>query len=85
MSKQELNLFDLAAAIMAESGTGATKIVGRQVGYASLAGAPLDRIPDYVGCYASFLSLSVLRNPSEYFSFAHARMPEPGIHKLPAP
>ena len=72
MTEQELNLFELAAAIMAESGTGATKIVGRQIGYAGLTGTPLDRIPEYVGCYASFLSLSLFRNPSEYFPFAHA-------------
>jgi hypothetical protein len=30
MSKQELNLFEFAAAIVAESGTSATKVVGRR-------------------------------------------------------
>ena len=58
VSKQELNLFELAAAIMAESGTGATKIVRRQIGYAGLPGTPFDRIPDYVRCHASILSHS---------------------------
>ena len=56
--KQKPNLFEFAAAIMAESGTGATKIVGRQIGYAGLPGTPFDRIPDYVRCHASFLSHS---------------------------
>jgi hypothetical protein len=31
MPKQESNLFEFAAGVMAESGTGATKIVGRQI------------------------------------------------------
>jgi hypothetical protein len=85
VSKQKLNLFEFAAAIMAQSSTGATKIVGRQIFYASLTGTPLDRVPDYVGCHASVLSLSVFRNPSEYFPLAHARMLEPSIDKLFAP
>ena len=85
MSEQKLNLFEFAAAIMAESGTGATKIVTRQIGYAGLSGAPLDRIPDYVGCHAGVLSPSLLRNPSEHFPLAHPRMPEPSIEKLLAP
>jgi hypothetical protein len=85
VSKQKLNLFEFAAAIMAESGTSATKIVRRQIGYASLTGTPLDRIPDYVGCDAGVLSLSLLRNLSEYFPLAHPRMPEPSIKKLLAP
>ena len=46
MPKQKPNLFEFAAAIMAEPGTGAAKIVGCQIGYAGLSGAPLDRIPD---------------------------------------
>jgi hypothetical protein len=83
--KQKPNLFEFAAAIMAESGTGATKIVGRQIGYAGLPGTPIDRIPDYVGCHASFLSLSHFRNSSEYSPFAHARMSEPCIQKLLGP
>ncbi len=37
VSEQKLNLFEFAAAIMAESGTGATKIVGRRIGYAGLS------------------------------------------------
>jgi hypothetical protein len=31
VAKQKSNLFEFAAAIMAESGTGATKVVGRQM------------------------------------------------------
>jgi hypothetical protein len=76
VSEQELNLFEFAAGIMAESGTGAT-IVTRQVGYAGLSGAPLDCIPDYVGCHPGVLSPSLLRNPSE--QLAHPRMPEPSM------
>jgi hypothetical protein len=70
--KQEPNLFEFAAAIVAEPGTGATKIVGRQIGYAGLMGTPLDRVPDNVGCHDGFLSLSHFRNPSEYSPLAHA-------------
>src|ERR1700744_3433341 len=44
--KQKPNLFEFAAAIVAESGAGATKVMGCQVGYACLPGASLDRIPD---------------------------------------
>ena len=36
--KRKPNLVELAAAIMAESGTGATKNVGRQISYAGLLG-----------------------------------------------
>ena len=83
--EQKPNLFEFAAAIMAESGAGATKIVGRQISYAGLPGAPLDRIPDHVCCNASFLSLSHLRNSSEYSPFVHARMSEPCVQKLLGP
>src|SRR6516225_9295385 len=56
--KQEPNVFEFAAAFMAEPGTGATKIVGRQIGYAGLMGTALDRVPDNVCGHAGFLSLS---------------------------
>ena len=82
---QKLKLFEFAAAIMAESGAGATKTVRRQISYAGTQGTPLDRIPDHVRCDASFLSLSSLRNSSEYSSFVHARMPEPCVQKLLGP
>ena len=72
VSKQKPNLLEFAAAFMAEPGTGATKIVGCQIGYAGLMGAALDRVPDNVGCHAGFLSLSHFRNPSEYPPLAHA-------------
>lgn len=36
--KQKPNLFEFAAAIVAESGAGTTKVMGCQVGYASLPG-----------------------------------------------
>jgi hypothetical protein len=85
VSEQKLNLFEFAAAIMAEAGTGATKIVRCQIGYAGLPGAPLDRIPDHVGCHAGVSSLSVFRNPSEHFPLDHLRMPKPGVEKLFAP
>src|SRR5271156_1639500 len=81
VSKQKPNLFEFAAAIMAESGTGAMKIVGLQISYAGPQGTPLDRIPDHVRCNASFLSLSHLRNSSKYSPFVHARMPEPCVQK----
>ncbi len=74
MPKQKLNLFEFAAAIVAESGAGTTKIVGCQIVYAGLPGTPLDRIPDNVGGHASILSLSILRNSSEYSPLAHSRM-----------
>jgi hypothetical protein len=45
VSKQKLNLFDFAAAIVAESGTGPTNIVARQTVYAGLSEAPLHPIP----------------------------------------
>lgn len=84
--KQKPNLFEFAAAIVTESGTGvATKIVRRQIGYAGLSGTPLDGIPDYVRCHASFLSISHFRNSSEHSPFAHARMPEPCIQELLGP
>src|SRR5216683_2148490 len=70
---------------MAEAGATATKIVGCQILYAGPLGTPFDRIPDYVGCHASILACSILQNPSEQFSFAHARMAEPNIHQPLAP
>jgi len=57
--EQKTNLFKFAVAIVAESGTGTTKIVWRQIRDASLSRTPLDRIPDHVGRHASFLSLPV--------------------------
>jgi hypothetical protein len=63
----------------------AAKIVGCQIGYAGLLGAPLNRIPDDVGRHAIFLPLSLFRNSSEYSPFAHGRMLEPCIQKLLGP
>jgi hypothetical protein len=83
--KQEPNLFEFAAAIMAESGTGAPKVVRCQIGYSGLPGTPLDRIPDYVRRHARFLPLSQFRNSSEYSPFAHAGVPEPSVQKLLGP
>ncbi len=60
--KQKPNLFEFSAAIMAEPGTGAAKIVGSQIGDPSLAGAALDCVPDHVRSNASFLPLSLFRN-----------------------
>jgi hypothetical protein len=85
VSEQKLNLFEFAAAVMAEARTGATKIVRCQIGYAGLPGTPLDGIPNHVRCHSGFLPLSVFRNPSEYLPLAHLRMPEPGVEKLLAP
>jgi|ERR1019366_1217063 hypothetical protein len=85
VSKQKPNLFEFAAAIMAESGTGATKVVGRQIDYAGLPGTSLDRVPDHVRGHASLLSLSQFRNSSEYSSLAHAGMREPCIQQLLGP
>jgi hypothetical protein len=55
--KQKLDLFEFAAATMAEPVASTTKIVGRHVSYAGLTGTPLHRKPDYVGCHASFEDL----------------------------
>jgi hypothetical protein len=71
MPKQKPDLFEFAAAIMAQSGTGATKIVRCQIGYAGRSSTPLDGIPDYVRCHAGFLSLSHFRNSPKYSPFAY--------------
>jgi hypothetical protein len=85
VAKQKLNLFQFATTTMAQARASAAKIVGCQIAYAGLPGAPLHRVPDYIGCHASFLSHSRLQDTPEYFSLAHSRMPEPGIEKLFAP
>jgi hypothetical protein len=85
VAEEKLNLFQFASTAMTQARTSAAKIVGCQIAYAGLPGAPLHRIPDHVGCDASFLSLSPFQNPPEYFSLAHSRMAEPGIEKLLAP
>jgi hypothetical protein len=87
VAKQKLDLFEFASTStsMAKAGATATKIVGCQIVYAGPLGTPFDRIPDYVGCYVSILSRSILQNPSEHFSLAHARMAEPNIRKPLAP
>ncbi len=85
VAKQKLNLFQFASTTMAEPGASATKIVRRQIVYAGPPRTPFHRIPDYVGCYASFLSRSPSQNPSENFPLAHTRMPDPGIEKFLAP
>jgi hypothetical protein len=83
--KQDPDLFEFAAAIMAESGTGATKVVGRQIDYAGRPSASLDRIPDHVRGHASLLSPSHFRNSSEYTSLANPRTREPCIQQLLGP
>jgi hypothetical protein len=83
--EEKLNLFQLASTTMAEARARSAKIVGCEIAYAGLPGAPLHRVPDYVGCHTSFLSYSPLQNPPEYLSLSHSRMPEPGIEKLFAP
>jgi hypothetical protein len=60
VAKQKLNLFQFASTTMAESGATATKIVGRQIVNAGLLGTPFHCIPDYICCYASFLSCRAL-------------------------
>jgi hypothetical protein len=85
VAEQKLDLFEFASTSMAEAGTTATKIVRCKILYASPLGTPFDRIPDYVGCHASILSLSILQNPSKGFSLAHARMAKPKIQKPLAP
>ena len=52
---------------MAQARTSAAKIMGCEMVYTSLPGAPLHRIPDYVGRHASLLSLSTLQNPLNTF------------------
>jgi hypothetical protein len=45
VAEQKPYLFEFATAIVAGSGTGASKIVRRQMFYARLPGTPLDLIP----------------------------------------
>ena len=85
VANQKLNLFQFASTAMAKPGACATEIVGRQIVYAGLSGAPLHCVPDYVGCHARFLSHSSLQNPPEYFPLTHSRMLEPDIEKVLAP
>jgi hypothetical protein len=85
VAKQKSNLFELAATIMTESGTGATKVVRRQIEYAGLPGATLDGVPDDIRGHASLLSLSRFRNSSEYSSLANPGMREPCIQQLLGP
>ena len=80
-AKEKLNLFQFAPTTMAQACASAAKVVGCQIAYAGLPGAPLHCVPDYVGCHASFLSYSPLQNPPECFSLTHSRMSEPGIEK----
>jgi hypothetical protein len=72
VAQQKLDLFEFAATHVAEASTTATKVVGCQIVYADPLGTPFDRIPDHVGSRASFLSRSILQNPPEYLSLAHA-------------
>jgi hypothetical protein len=55
VAKQKLNLFEFASTTMTQAGAGAAQIVGCQIVYAGLSGAPLHRVPDYIGCHASWL------------------------------
>lgn len=61
VAKQKLNLFHFASTTMTQAGASAAKIMGCQIVYTGLFGAPLHRIPDYVGCHASVLSRSTLQ------------------------
>jgi hypothetical protein len=54
VTEEKLNLFQFASTTMAQARASAAKIVGCQIAYAGLPGAPLHRVPDYVGCHASF-------------------------------
>src|ERR1700731_211649 len=63
----------------------ATKVMRCQIGYASLTGTSLHRIPNNIGCHTGFLSRSPLQNPPKYLSLDNSRMPEPSIEKLLAP
>jgi hypothetical protein len=58
VAKEKLNLFQFASTTMAQARASAAKIVGGQIAYAGLPGAPFHRVPDYVSCHASFLSHS---------------------------
>jgi hypothetical protein len=52
VAKEKLNLFQFASTAMAQTGASAAKIVGRQIVYAGLSGAPLHRVPDDIGRHA---------------------------------
>jgi hypothetical protein len=49
VAKQKLNLFQFASTTVAQAGASAAKVVGCQIVYAGLSGAPLHRVPDYIG------------------------------------
>jgi hypothetical protein len=49
VAEQKLNPFQSASPTMAQAGAGAAKIAGCQIVYAGLSGAPLHRVPGYVG------------------------------------
>jgi hypothetical protein len=55
MAKEKLNLFQFPSTTMAKTRASAAKIVGCQIVYASMSGAPLHRVPDNVGCHSSWL------------------------------
>ena len=55
-AKEKLNLFQFPSTTMAQARARAVKIVGCKIAYASLPGAALHRVPNYVGCHARFLS-----------------------------
>jgi hypothetical protein len=55
VAKEKLNLFQFASATMAQARASPAKIVGRQITYAGLSGAPLHGVPDDIGRHASSL------------------------------
>ena len=85
MAKKKLDLFEFAAASMAETCATASKVVWCEIFDPGLFSTSFHRIPDYVGCHASALSHSISQNLSEHFSVAYARIPKPTIDKGFAP
>jgi hypothetical protein len=67
VAKQKLNLFQLASTAMAKPGTRAAQVVGCQIVYAGLSGAPLHCVPDYACSHSSSVNNSALQNSSELF------------------
>jgi hypothetical protein len=55
VAKQKLNLFQFSSPTMAQAGASATKVMRCKIGYASLTGTSLHRIPNNIGSHTRLL------------------------------
>jgi len=81
VAKQKLNLFQFSSTTMAQAGASATKVMSCKIGYASVTGTSLHRIPNNIGSHTGFLSRSPLQNPPEYLSLDNSRQGETALHR----